>query len=157
MRQAGDYRDMLMITEGQAADAINAAENFISAIYEKLAEEGNKYLIREAKKQSISKAAICFLYSPPAATYHQAGSLFALLLLEARDPSKHHAAKSPYINQSRPVICCRVSRFFFSFPYQPYPSCFLLPSQPLFSSPLSLASPLSPPLSRRTAPRISPA
>lgn len=36
MRQSGDYRDMLVVTEQQAADAVNAAERFISAIEEKL-------------------------------------------------------------------------------------------------------------------------
>ena len=36
MRQSGDYRDMLVVTEQQAVDAVNAAERFISAIEEKL-------------------------------------------------------------------------------------------------------------------------
>ena len=36
MRQSGDCRDMLVVTEQQAIDAVNAAERFISAIEEKL-------------------------------------------------------------------------------------------------------------------------
>ena len=36
MRQSGDYRDMLVVTEQQAVDAVNAADRFISAIEEKL-------------------------------------------------------------------------------------------------------------------------
>jgi uncharacterized protein (UPF0332 family) len=36
MRQAGDYRDMLIVTEEQAIDSIEAAEKFITAIEEKL-------------------------------------------------------------------------------------------------------------------------
>jgi uncharacterized protein (UPF0332 family) len=39
MRQSGDYRDMLVVTEEQAIDAVNAAERFISAIEEKLADK----------------------------------------------------------------------------------------------------------------------
>lgn len=37
MRQAGDYRDMLVITEQQAIDAVNAAQKFVAAVEEKLA------------------------------------------------------------------------------------------------------------------------
>ncbi len=36
MRQLGDYRDMLVVTEEQAVDAINAAVKFVIAIEEKL-------------------------------------------------------------------------------------------------------------------------
>jgi len=36
MRQAGDYRDMLVVTEEQAADAVNSAIKFVNAIEEKL-------------------------------------------------------------------------------------------------------------------------
>jgi uncharacterized protein (UPF0332 family) len=39
MRQAGDYRDMLIVTEEQAVDSINSAEKFIAAIEEKLSKE----------------------------------------------------------------------------------------------------------------------
>jgi len=39
MRQAGDYRDMLIVTEEQAADVINAAIRFLSAIEEKLSQD----------------------------------------------------------------------------------------------------------------------
>jgi uncharacterized protein (UPF0332 family) len=38
MRQSGDYRDMLVVTEQQAVDAVNAAVNFLSAVEEKLLE-----------------------------------------------------------------------------------------------------------------------
>jgi len=38
MRQSGDYRDMLVVTEQQAVDAMNAAVKFLSAIEEKLLE-----------------------------------------------------------------------------------------------------------------------
>ena len=38
MRQSGDYRDMLVVTEEQAVNAVHAAERFMSAIEEKLAE-----------------------------------------------------------------------------------------------------------------------
>jgi len=36
MRQAGDYRDMLIVTEEQAADAVEAATKFLSAVEEKI-------------------------------------------------------------------------------------------------------------------------
>ena len=39
MRQSGDYRDMLVVTEEQAVDAVNAAVKFITAIEEKLSGE----------------------------------------------------------------------------------------------------------------------
>ncbi len=39
MRQAGDYRDMLVITREQASDAINSAEKFLSVIEEKLSQD----------------------------------------------------------------------------------------------------------------------
>ncbi|MBI3162254.1 MAG: HEPN domain-containing protein [Chloroflexi bacterium] len=38
MRQAGDYRDMLVTTEEQAADAIHSANKFLKAIEAKLSE-----------------------------------------------------------------------------------------------------------------------
>jgi len=38
MRQAGDYRDMLSVTEEQAIDAINSAIKFLDAIEEKLSD-----------------------------------------------------------------------------------------------------------------------
>jgi uncharacterized protein (UPF0332 family) len=39
MRQSGDYRDMLVVTEEQAVDAVNAAVKFVTAIEEKLSEK----------------------------------------------------------------------------------------------------------------------
>jgi uncharacterized protein (UPF0332 family) len=39
MRQAGDYRDMLVVTEDQAIDAVNSATQFVKAIEEKLSQE----------------------------------------------------------------------------------------------------------------------
>jgi hypothetical protein len=39
MRQSGDYRDMLVVTEQQAVDAVNAAVKFVTTIEEKLSEE----------------------------------------------------------------------------------------------------------------------
>ena len=38
MRQAGDYRDMLVVTLEQAQDAVNAAIKFVSAIEEKISD-----------------------------------------------------------------------------------------------------------------------
>jgi uncharacterized protein (UPF0332 family) len=39
MRQAGDYRDMLVVTKEQAMDAVNAAIKFVTAIEEKLSPD----------------------------------------------------------------------------------------------------------------------
>lgn len=39
MRQAGDYRDMLVVTEEQATDAVISAIKFVNAIEEKLSQE----------------------------------------------------------------------------------------------------------------------
>lgn len=39
MRQAGDYRDMLIVTEEQAADAVRSAIKFLTAIEEKLLQD----------------------------------------------------------------------------------------------------------------------
>jgi len=41
MRQSGDYRDMLVVTEEQAVDAVNSAGKFVTAIEEKLSEKNN--------------------------------------------------------------------------------------------------------------------
>ena len=41
MRQAGDYRDLLVVTEEQAIDAVNSAHQFLSAIEEKLSQDNN--------------------------------------------------------------------------------------------------------------------
>ncbi len=39
MRQAGDYRDMLIVTEEQAVDAVNAAVKFVDSIEDKLSQK----------------------------------------------------------------------------------------------------------------------
>jgi uncharacterized protein (UPF0332 family) len=41
MRQAGDYRDLLVVTDEQAIDAVNSAEKFVNAIEEKLSQSDN--------------------------------------------------------------------------------------------------------------------
>jgi uncharacterized protein (UPF0332 family) len=42
MRQAGDYRDLLVVTKEQAVDAINSAVTFVSAIEEKLSQDSRQ-------------------------------------------------------------------------------------------------------------------
>ena len=41
MRQAGDYRDLLIATKEQAIDAVNSADQFLRAIEEKLSQDIN--------------------------------------------------------------------------------------------------------------------
>ncbi len=38
VRQAGDYRDLLVVTDEQAIDAVSSAEEFVNAIEEKLSQ-----------------------------------------------------------------------------------------------------------------------
>jgi uncharacterized protein (UPF0332 family) len=39
MRQASDYRDMLIVTKEQAIDSVNSAVEFVNAIEEKLLQD----------------------------------------------------------------------------------------------------------------------